>query len=123
MDKYFKYFTYFLITSVLVFAAFYIWLFLKQGDFAKGQFEIVNLEPYSIHVEFSAKNEKETKRLFRGSIEEGKSKKFKEFIYGQGVFEIKLNKKFDFSIGTFDDKNNFAKRLVIKNDDAYFESE
>ncbi|MBL1421114.1 MAG: hypothetical protein COC24_011455 [Alphaproteobacteria bacterium] len=123
MDRLFRYFIYFLVSSVLVFAIGYIWLFLTQGDYAKGEFEIVNLEPYSIHIEMSAINDEGASRLFRGSIEKGKSKKFEKFVYGQGVYEIKLNKKIDFSIGTFNDKNNFSKRLIIKDDKAYFEAE
>lgn len=123
MDKLFKYITYFLVASVLVFATAYIWLFLTQGDYAKGEFEIVNHEPYSIHIDFGATNEEGTNRLYRGSIEQGKSKKFEKFIYGSGVYDIKLNKKIDFSIGQFNDKNNFSKRLIIKDDKAYFESD
>lgn len=123
MDKLFRYFVYFLLSSVLLFAAGYIWLFLNQGDYAKGEFEIINLEPYSIHIDLAAKNEEGMDRLFRGSIEQGKSKKFEKFIYGHGSFTVKLNKKIDFSIGSFNDKNNFSKRLIIKDDKAYFEAE
>ncbi|MGL1921316.1 MAG: hypothetical protein OCD03_09820 [Hyphomicrobiales bacterium] len=123
MDKYFKYFTYFLVASVLLFAAAYIWVFITQGDYAKGKFEIVNLEPYSVHIDMAATNAEGSNRLFRGSIEEGKSKAFEKFIYGQGVYEIKLNKNIDFSIGEFNDKNNFSKRLIIKDNKAYFDSE
>lgn len=122
MDKLFRYFVYFLLTSVLVFAIGYVWLFLNQGSYAKGEFEIVNLEPYSIHIEMSAVNDEGTDRLFRGSIEQDKSKKFEKFVYGHGSFTVKLNKKIDFSIGSFNDKNNFSKRLIIKDDKAYFES-
>ena len=82
MDKLFRYFIYFLLGSVLLFAVGYIWVFLTQGDYAKGKFEIVNLEPYSIHIEMSAVNDEDTNRLFRGSIEQGKTKKFEKFVYG-----------------------------------------
>lgn len=123
MDKYFRYFIYFLIASTLAFSVVYISLFINQGQYAKGEFEIINQEPYSIHVEISAQNQTELKRIYRGSIEQGKTKKFTEFIYGQGIYIIKLNKKFNFSIGNFNDKINFSKRLIIKDNKAYFESD
>lgn len=123
MDKYFRYFVYFLVASTLVFAAFYIWLFLNKGDFSKVEITIVNQEPYSIRLEITAITADSENRLYRGSIEQGKIKLVEKFTYGEGIFKIKLNKKFDFSIGTFSDKNNFSKRLIIKDDKAYFESE
>lgn len=123
MDKYFRYFVYFLLASTLVFAAFYIWLFINQGDFSKAEITIVNQEPYSIHLEILTVTADESNRLFRGSIEKGKIKSIEGFTYGEGVFKIKLNKKIDFSIGAFHDKNNFSKRLIIKDNKAYFESE
>ena len=121
MDKYYRYFYYFLTSSVVVFAVLYICLFLTQGAFAKGEFEIVNEEPYSIHILMVAKTTDTENTLFKGSIEAGNTQKFEKFLYGQGVYEIKLNKKIDFSIGTFNDKNNVSERLIIKDNVAYFE--
>ncbi|NRA88634.1 MAG: hypothetical protein HRU28_14885 [Rhizobiales bacterium] len=120
MEKYYRYIYYVMTASVVVFAMLYIWAFLINGQFAKASIEIINKEPYSIHLSIYAKSQGDSKRLFVGSIEQGKSKSFEQFIYGTGTFEVKLNKKFDFSIGEFDDKNNVPKTLIIKNNIAYF---
>ncbi len=123
MDKYFRYLYYILTISVVVFAVFYIWVFLTQGDFARADIKIANQEPFSVHLVISASSSRGTKKIFRGSIEAGKTKLIEQFTYGAGTFDIKLNKQYEFSIGDFSDKVDFSKTLIIKDNKAYFKTQ
>lgn len=120
MEKFYRYIYYLLTASVVVFAALYVWVYLNFGQYSRADITVVNQEIYDIHLEILAMPEKEPVKIFKGSIKQNQTKLIEKFTYGKGKFKIILNKKLEFLIGDFEDNKNFAKTLIIKDNNASF---